>query len=433
MSPITVGFVGIGVLLLLLAAGMPIGFVMVLVGFTGSALLAGTGAAWHIIGTIPYELISDYNYSVLPLFLLMASICLHAGLGESLYNLVYTWLGRLPGGLAIATIGACAFFAAACASSIATALTIGLVALPEMKKYNYRPSLAAGCIAAGGTLGILIPPSGILIVYGILTEQSIGTLFIAGIVPGIVLAVMFMIMILIRSKITPSLGPPGPSTTFKEKATAIRGCWDMLVLISLVIGGLIIGWFTPTEAGAVGAFGAIVLSLIRRKLTRRGFIDSVVETIRGTGMVFLILIGALIYNVFLAVSTIPMELSNIVGSLNLPPVAILVVIIMIYFFLGCFIDAMAMVLLTIPVFYPLAVKLGFDPIWFGILIVIVVEMAMITPPIGMNVFVISGVARDVPMSIIFKGIFPFVYIMAVFMGLLIAFPQIALFLPKLTR
>lgn len=431
MSPITTGLIGIGVLLALMAVGMPIGFAMILLGFTGFTYLVRFSGAFEVMATVPYRVISNYDFCVLPLFLLMAAICLNAGLGRSLFRLVYVWIGRLHGGLSVATVGACALFAAASASSIATAVTMGLVAIPEMRSYKYDSALATGCVAAGGTLGILIPPSGVLIIYGIITEQSISDLFIAGIIPGIILALMFMVMIYVRARLNPRLAPPGPPISLKEKLSATGDSSEMVVLLLLVIVGLIIGWFTPTEAGAVGAFGAIILSLIRRRLSWQGFKDSIIDTLRGTGMIFTILVGALIFNAFLAVSTIPMELAGWVGGLGLPPVAVMVIIMVMYLVLGCFVDAMSMILLTIPIFFPVATSLGFHPIWFGIAIVLVVEMAMITPPVGMNVYVISGITRDVPMETIFKGIIPFVVIEACFIALLIAFPQIALFLPSL--
>jgi len=433
MSPITTGSVGLGVLLLLLAAGMPIGFVMVLVGFTGFALLTSTGAAWHIVGTIPYELISNYNYSVLPLFLFMASICLNSGLGKSLYNLMYTWVGRLPGGLAIATIFACGVFSAISSSSIACTLTVGLIAIPEMRRYKYDSGLIAGSVAAGGTLDILIPPSGMFIIYGILTEQSIGKLFIAGMIPGIILLLMFIVVVYFHVRLNPTLAPSGSSTTFQEKMAALGECAEILALCILILGGLIIGWFTPTEAGAIGAFGAIAFSLIRRRLSWQGFKDSVIDTIRNTGMIFMIMTGALIFNAFLAVTTIPMELAGWVSGLALPRVFILIIILLMYIILGTFLDELAMILLTLPIFFPVVTRLGFDPIWFGVVIVLVVQMGMISPPVGITMFVVKGIAPDIPIETIFKGVVPFCIAVVVLMILLIAFPQIALFLPGLTR
>ncbi len=420
------------VLLFMMAIGMPIGFAMLVIGFVGFAYLGNMSGAIHVVVNTPYSLVSNYDYCVLPLFLLMASICLKAGLGQSLFRLVYVWIGRMRGGLAAATIGACAFFAAASASSIATAVTMGMVAIPEMKRYGYDEGLATGCVAAGGGLGILIPPSGTLIVYGILTEQSISKLFIAGLLPGILLALSFILMIYLRARRNPKLAPAGERVSFKDKMAATADSAEMVALLLIVIVGLIIGWFTPTEAGAVGALGAILLSLIRRRLSWQGFREALVETVKTSGMIFVILTGAMVFNSFLAVSTIPMELAGAIGQLGWPPMLVFVLIVFVYLILGCFIDAMSMILLTIPIFYPLMLKLGFDPIWFGIIIVMMVELAMISPPVGMNVYVISGIARDVPMQKIFKGIIPFLLVEVAFIILITAFPQIVLFLPGLS-
>ncbi len=344
---------------------------------------------------------------MLPLFLLMAEICMAAGMGKSLYRLVYVWIGRMRGGLAIATIGGCAFFAAASSSSIATAATLGLVALPEMRSYKYDDGLATACLAAGGGLGILIPPSGVLIIYGIMTQQSISKLFIAGLLPGIVLTFMFMLMIYVRARFNPKLAPAGERTSFKEKMVATGDSIEMVTLLVLVIVGLIIGWFTPTEAGAAGALGALVLSLFRRRLSWAGFKKALVETLRTSGMIFIILIGAMIFNSFLAVTTIPMELAGWVSGLGLPSLVVMILIVVMYLILGTFIDEVSMILLTIPVIYPLIVEIGYDPIWFGIIIVMVVELGMISPPVGMTIYVIKGIAPDIPIGTIFRGVVPF--------------------------
>jgi C4-dicarboxylate transporter DctM subunit len=433
VNPIIIGTIGIGIILLLMAFGLPIGFAMMLVGFAGFAYLVNVTAALNIIGTVPFGIISNYDWLVLPLFLFVASIFYFAGLGQSLFRFAHNLFGRLPGGLAMATIGACAIFAAISASSIATAVTIGTIAIPEMKRYKYQDALATASIAAGGTLGILIPPSGIFIIYGILTETSIIKLFVAGIIPGVILSLMFMVMIYIRARLNPMIAPPGLPTSLREKLVATGECAEALLLIAVVLGGLIIGWFTPTEAAAIGAFGAIVTSLIRRRLSWRGFTDAILDTVRNTGMIFLCLIGAFVLNGFIAVSTIPMELASLVTSFGFPPPVVIGLIIVVYLILGCFIDTMSMILLTIPVFFPLIKGLGYDPIWFGVVVVLVVEMAMITPPVGMNVWVISGIAKNVPMEVIFRGIVPFVLVEIAFVILLIAFPQIALFLPGLIK
>ncbi len=431
MSPFATGIIGVALTLVLLILGIPIGISMALVGFVGFASIVNMNAAFSVVSTVPYELISNYDWLVLPLFLLMGTVLFHAGLGSALFKMAYRIFGKLPGGLAIAALGSCAIFAAVSASSIATAATIGTPAIPEMRKYKYDNALATGCIAAGGTLGFLIPPSTILIIYGILTETSIVKLFVAGIVPGIILASMFMATVYLHVKLKPSIAPPGKGSTFKEKLVATGECAEVLILILLVLGGLVIGWFTPTEAGGVAAGGAILVSSIRRRLNWKSLTNSIVDAVKSTGMIFLCAIGAFIMVPFIAVSTIPMELANSIISLGVSPTMAIIFIVILYFILGCFIDTMAMVLLTVPIFFPLIKMLGFDPIWFGILIALLVEMAMISPPIGMNVYVIAGVAKDVPMETIFKGILPFVLTMAIFIMLVIFFPQIVLFLPRL--
>jgi C4-dicarboxylate transporter DctM subunit len=410
---------------------MPIGFAMLLVGSTGFVYLVKLSGAIHILASVPYGLISNYDYCVLPLFLLMGTIILNAGFGGSLFRFADTVLGRLRGGLAIATIFACGVFSAVSSSSIACALTIGLIAIPEMRRHKYDSALCAGSVASGGTLAILIPPSGILIIYGIITEQSIARLFIAGMVPGIILSLLFIVVIYVWARLNPALAPPGSSTTFMEKLAAFGECFEILMLCLLVLGGMLIGWFTPTEAGAVGALGAILFSLIRRRLSWQGFKDAVIDTLRNTGMIFAILVGALTFNAFFAVTTIPMVLADWVGGFALPPVSIMVIILLMYVMLGTFLDELSMILLTLPIFYPIVTRLGFDPIWFGVVIVLVVEMGMISPPVGMTMFVVKGIAPDIPIETVFKGVLPFVIAVAVIMVLLVAFPQLALFLPRL--
>jgi tripartite ATP-independent transporter DctM subunit len=433
MNPISTGIVGIGILLILMFAGMRIGFAMLLVGSIGFFYLVRLSGAIHVLASVPYGLISNYDYCVLPLFLLMGTIILNAGFGGTLFRLANAILGRLPGGLAIATIFACGIFSAISSSSIACALTIGLIAIPEMRKYKYDSALAAGSVAAGGTLDILIPPSGLFIIYGIITEQSISKLFIAGMIPGIILALLFIVVVYIYVRLNPNLAPAGSSTTFREKMTALGECTEILMLCILILGGLIVGWFTPTEAGAIGAFGAIVFSLIRKRLSWKGFKDSVIDTMRNTGMIFIIVMGALVFNTFLAVTTIPMELADWVSGLALPPVSIMVIILLMYILLGTFLDELSMILLTLPIFYPVVTRLGFDPIWFGVVVVLVVEMGMISPPVGMTMFVVKGIAPEIPMQTIFKGVLPFVIAVAVMMALLVVFPRMALFLPGLMR
>ncbi len=429
MSPVGVGIIGIFFLFLLLALRMQISFSMALVGFLGFALLGSLEAGFSILGMVAFRTGTAYSLSVIPLFILMGQFANYSRMGFEIYETAYRWLGFLPGGLSMATTGACAGFAAISGSSLATAATMGMVALPEMRRFKYDDSLATGCIAAGGTLGILIPPSTVLIIYGILTEQPIATLFIAGILPGLLLSGLFMLTIYVMTKYNPTLGPPGPRFTMKERIYSLKGTWSILSLFLLVMGGLYTGWFTPTEAAGVGAFGAFFVTIIKRRLTWGNLKGSLAETTKTTAMVFAILIGANIFGYFLTISQIPDQLSGWIAGLGLNRFIIMWILIFAYIVLGCFMEGLAIMVLTIPIVYPMVIGMGFDPIWFGIIITLVMEMSLITPPVGVNVFIISGVAKDVPMYTIFRGILPFWVAMFVCIILLIIFPQIALFLP----
>jgi C4-dicarboxylate transporter DctM subunit len=432
MTPIETGIVGIGILLILLFSGMHIGVGMGLVGFLGFAYLIGIGPALGLLKTVPYSTFSQFDLSVIPLFVLMGTFAFNAGLSADLYKTVYKWLGHMRGGLAMATVGACACFAAICGSSLATAATLGAVALPEMKNYKYDPALATGCIAAGGTIGILIPPSVILVIYGIITELSIGKLFLAGFIPGILEALFYMTTISILTRINPSLGPRGPKTDLREKIGAVGQTWEVFFLFLLVIGGIYFGLFTPSEAAGVGAFGAFFFGLLRRKLNWRNFKESFVDTIKTTGMIFFIILGAMLLGYFLSVARLPSELANFVAGLPVNRYAILVCILFLLLLLGCVMDSMAIVLLTVPIFFPLIVRLEFDPIWFGILVTRMTEIGLITPPVGLNVYIIKGIS-DVSMETIFRGITPFLIADLCEVALLIALPQLSLFLPSLMK
>jgi len=429
MSAVTIGIIGILFLFLLLAMRMQIGFSMALVGFLGFAILGSIKPSFAILGMEPFKIGAAYSLTVIPLFILMGQFANYSRMGFEIYQTVYKWIGYLPGGLSMATIGACGGFAAISGSSLAAAATMGMVALPEMKRFKYDDSLATGCIAAGGTLGILIPPSTVMIIYGILTEQPIATLFIAGILPGILLGVLFMLSIYIMAKLKPALGPPGPRFTIKERIYSLKDTWSILCLFLLVIGGLYTGWFTPTEAAGVGAFGAFVITIIKRRLTWDNLTNSLADTTRTTAMVFLILIGAHILGYFLAISQIPDQLSILAAESGLNRYIVLAILIFAYIVLGCFMEGLAIMVLTIPIVYPMVLDMGFDPIWFGVIITLVMEMSLITPPVGINVFIISGIAKEVPMYTIFRGILPFWFAMLVCIILLVIFPQIALFLP----
>jgi C4-dicarboxylate transporter DctM subunit len=433
VSPITIGLIGIVVLVLIFFLGMPVGFAMAFVGMAGFCYLVSPEAGLSILARDVFSNFSSYSLTVIPMFVFMGSIAFASGMSRRLYDAGYTLFGRLRGGLAIATIAACAGFAAMCGSTNATAAAMGRVSLPEMKRYNYDDSLATGSVAAAGSLGILIPPSTIFIIYGILTEQSIGKLFIAGVIPGVILAVLFMAVVSLLCLRNPRLAPAGAPTSWREKLAGLTGILEMLVLFALVIGGLFLGWFSPTQAGAAGAAGALLIGLARRQLNWRGFLFAIKDALRITCMVMVIVTGAIIFGHFIAVAKIPLVLSEWVGGLPLPPAAIMGLIVLLYLAGGCFMDALALITLTVPIIYPVIIILGFDPIWFGVIIVLVTEMGVITPPVGVNVYVIKGIAEDVPLETIFRGIFPFLAALIVAVAILIAFPQIATFLPSFTR
>ena len=429
MSPVTIGIIGILLLFTLLAMRMQIGFSMALVGLLGFAVLNAWKPSFVILGMEPFEISAEYGLSVIPLFILMGQFANHSKMGFELYQTVYRWMGSLPGGLAMATITACGGFAAISGSSLAAAATMGMVALPEMKRFQYDDSLATGCIAAGGTLGILIPPSTVMIIYGILTEQPIATLFIAGFIPGILLTLLFIFAVFILTKIKPGLGPPGPKFSIKEKIYSLKDTWSILLLFFIVIGGLYTGWFTPTEAAGVGAFGAFVITIIKRKMSWKVLTDSLSQTTQTTAMVFLILIGANIFGYFLTISQIPDQLALLASDAGLSRYVVLAMLVIAYIILGCFMEGLALMVLTIPIVFPLVLDLGFDPIWFGVIITLVMEMSLITPPVGINVFIISGIAKSVPMYTIFRGVLPFWFAILVAIFLLAVFPEIALYLP----
>ena len=433
MSPVAIGIIGVVVLLVIFLLGMPVGFTMALVGLAGFCYLASPQAGLSILARDIFATLSSYSLTVIPMFIFMGAIAFASGMSRRLYDAGYVMFGQRRGGLAIATIAACAGFAAMCGSTNATAAAMGRVALPEMKRYNYDDSLATGCVAAAGSLGILIPPSTIFIVYGILTEQSVGALFIAGVLPGLLLATLFIVVVFLLCLHNPNLAPAGAPTSWKEKIAGLTGMIEMLVLFVLVIGGLFLGLFSPTQAGAVGAAGALIIGLARRQLTWQGFLFAIKDTLRITCMVMVIVAGAIVFGHFIAIAKIPLVLSNWVGGLPLPNMAIMGIIILMYLLGGCFMDALALITLTIPIIFPLVMSLGFDPIWFGVIIVLVTEMGVITPPVGVNVYVIKGIAEDVPLETIFKGIMPFLIAIVVAVVILLAFPQIATFLPSFIR
>ncbi|MCX7856370.1 MAG: TRAP transporter large permease [Deltaproteobacteria bacterium] len=430
MSAEMLALVGIIVLVVLFLLRMPVAFTMGFVGFFGFAIMTSFKAALGILSKDIWANFSSYALTVVPMFILMGSLISYSGIAERLYNSAHKVFGHLPGGIAIATCYACAAFGACCGSTTAAAATMGKVALPAMRKYKYDLSLSSGCVASAGSLAILIPPSTILIIYGILTEQSIGKLFIAGIIPGIILATIFALTVFIICKRRPKLGPPAERTSFKEKVKAIGGLVEVMILFIVIMGGLVIGIFTPTEAGAAGAFGALLIALIRKQLRFKDLLSALAETTRITAMIFLILFGATVFGHFMAVTRVPFTLSEWIGNLQVSPYVIMSFIIFGYLIGGCFMDSLALITLTVPIIYPVVIKLGFDPIWFGVIIVLVTEMGVITPPVGINVYVLKSVAPDVPMETIFRGIFPFLAGIIVCAALLIIFPEIATYLPK---
>ncbi|MFC1580724.1 TRAP transporter large permease subunit [Thermodesulfobacteriota bacterium] len=425
------GVIGVILLIVLLFSSMPIGPVMALIGFIGFTYLVNLNASLSILSTSPYRSAANHAMSTIPLFMLMGLLCFHAELSKDIYRTLRNWMGRLPGGLAMSTVGGCAGFAAVSGSSLATAVTMGTIALPEMKRYKYDDGLACGSIAAGGSIGILIPPSIAFIIYASLTEESIGRLFIAGVIPGLMEAVFYILTIYIICKIKPAMGPPGPSSTLREKIVSLKDTWGVLVLFFLVIGGIYGGIFTPTEAAGVGAFGAFALGMIRRKLTLKKILDSLAEASKNTAMLMLMLVGADIFGYFLTMSQIPFLLAEFVVGLPVHSAVTMWAILAVYIILGCIMPIIPAIILTVPIFFPVVTGLGYDPIWFGVIVVTMAEMGQITPPVGINVFILAGVAEDVPLGKIFKGIFPFVLADIVRVILIFFIPALALWLPSL--
>jgi tripartite ATP-independent transporter DctM subunit len=435
MNPTLIGIVGILVMVLIFMSRMPVAYVMAMIGYIGFTVLISGKGGLNLLSRNIYEVFSSYGLTTIPLFVLMGQLAFNSGISRRLYDTGYKFLGSTRGGLAMATVSACTAFGAVCGSSPATAATMATVGLPEMKRYGYADELATGAVSSGGGLGMIMPPSVVLIVYGILTEQSIGQLFVAGVLPAILVTILFIVAIYVRCRYAPEQGPPGESYGLMERLKSLLDMSETLIVFILVMGGLFWGLFTPTEAAAVGVFGVLAVSLIRRQLTWEGFVKALYETLGTSCMVMMLIAGATVFGKFLAVTRIPFDIASWVGGFDLPPYMIMAVIIVIYFVGGCFMDALAFVTLTVPIFFPVVIAFGYDPIWFGIIVVMVTEMGVITPPVGINVYVVFGVARrvigEVPLEAIFKGILPF--LVAVIFGVIILmiFPQIILFLPKL--
>jgi len=430
MSPEFVGLLGIILVIACMLFRMWIGLAMAFAGSAGLYYLKNFDVVFGVLGSVPYNAIAYYPMSAIPMFIFMATIITGTGIGASIYASAHTWMGPLRGGLAMASVIACAGLAAIMGNSVAQALTMGKIAVPEMKRYNYDLSLASGCVAAGWTLGILIPPSLGFIMYGILTEQPVGALFIAGIIPGILLTSLFILIIWLITLKNPAAGPPGPSSSFKQKVVSLKGTWHTILLFTLIIGGIYAGIFTPTEAGAIGAFFAILIAVLSGRMSVKKLIEAVLETAKATCMIIFLITGAMIFMKFLALSKLPFWLANHILALALPKYGVFFAIILLYIVLGMFLDVFVAVILTIPVIFPIITALGFDPIWFGVIIVLVLEMGLITPPMGLNVYVLSGVT-DIPLPTIFRGVIPFVGAMLICVVLLAFFPWIALFLPSM--
>ncbi|WP_018699404.1 TRAP transporter large permease [Amorphus coralli] len=422
---------GLIALLVLLFAGVPIAVAMGIVGATGLTLILGLQGGMAIVGQTLFDTSLSYSLSVVPLFILMGNFVTRAGLSDELYAACHAWLGARPGGLAMATAVACGGFSAVCGSSLATAATMGKVALPQMRKYHYDDSLASGVIAAGGTLGILIPPSVILVIYGVTTQQDIGRLFIAGIVPGLLGILLYMAAVRVVCMMNPDRGPPGPKVSLAEKLRATRGVLGILALFVLVIGGIYVGIFTATEAAGVGAFGAFLIALFRRTLSFRVVGEILAETASTTTMMFAVLIGAIVFANYINIAGLPDDLTSFASQQDVAPFVILLGVLVIYLLLGMVLESLSMVLLTVPIFAPMIGALGYDLVWFGIVVVIMTEISLITPPVGLNVFVLKTVLPDVSIGTIFKGVTPFILADIVRMILLLAFPILALGLPNL--
>lgn len=430
MDPVTIALIGLVAMFALMLFGMPIGFAMLLAGVLGNAWLLSVPAATHLLSTNVWEQFSSYGLSVVPLFVLMGQFAYRAGITERLYDAAYKWFGRMPGGLACTTIAACAGFSAICGSNSATAATMGTIALPSMRRYGYDRALATGAVAVGGTLGVVIPPSVVMIVIAVQTEQSLLRLFLAGIIPGLLLTALFLATVLLMCWRKPELGPPGPATSMREKLASLSGVVETLLLFVLVIGGLYVGWFTPTEAGAAGAFGALVIGVVRRRLTLKQVVLSASETLRISAMVVLMITGAVLFGRFLTVSRLPFELADWAAALPVPPLAIMTVVVLIYLVGGCLMDALGFLVVTVPIFFPLAAALGYDPVWFTIVLTVVTTMGAVTPPVGVNVFIVNGLSPDVPIHTIFLGVTYFMLAYAGCLALMWIFPETVLFLPS---
>jgi tripartite ATP-independent transporter DctM subunit len=429
MNPDLIAVCGFVALFVLMLLRVPVGMAMGLVGVVGYSMIAGTGPALKLVGQTSMRTVTDYTFGVIPMFMLMGAFVSVSGVSRELFRAANACVGHLRGGLGMATVLACGGFAAICGSSVATAATFSTVAYPEMRRYGYPQSFSTGVIAAGGTLGAMLPPSTVLAVYAVITQQDIGKLFMAGVLPGLLAMSMYVVTILVIVAVAPKLLPAGPARPWRERLRALKDVWPSLLLFAFVIGGLYGGLFTPTEAGGMGAGGAFILGVARRKLDRAGTRTALLQATRTAAAVFTVLIGALLFGYFLTITQTPQKLTVFLTGLGLGRYGVLAIIMVMYLVLGCLMDAMAMIILTVPIIFPVITQLGFDPIWFGVIIVMTVELGLIHPPVGMNVFVIKSVVGEVTFTTIFKGVLPFVATDILRLLILIAFPAIALWLP----
>ncbi len=425
MSASTIGFICIALMLAMMALRAPIALSMAAIGFVGFSWIIAFDPALAILESGPFETLTNYSFSPIPMFILMGVFASRSKMSDQLFSGARTLFGAWRGGISLAAIMSCGIFSAISGSSVATAASMSRVALPEMKKHGYSDSLATGTLAAGGTLGIMIPPSIALLLYALITEQSVGDMFIAGLIPGLLGLTLYCVTVTIVVKLNPSLAKPGEATSLREKIVGLKGLLPFTGIFLMIIGGIYTGLFTPTEAAAVGAFGTMVIALVRG-MNFAEFRESLQETLFTSTMIFFMILGAEIFGYFLSVSRISFELVDFVDALQLPPYAVLFAILILFVLLGCVMDSIAMLLLTVPVVYPLIETAGFDPVWFGIVAVITVELGLITPPVGMNVFVIKAFAPDISIGSIYKGVMPFVLSDIVRLGLIIAFPVLAL-------
>lgn len=434
MDPTYIGILGIIVLLCtLFILGMPVGFAMAIVGFCGYCYIVNIKAGLGMLGTEIWNLFSKYGFTVIPLFIFMGQVAFYSGVNERLYSTAYKWVGHIRGGLAMATVMACAAFAAICGSNAATAATMTSVAYPQMKRYQYSPQLSTGTIACGSTLGVVIPPSVVLIIIGLSTGLSIAKLFYGALVAGVLLCILMILGVYVVCKIHPEWGPQGEASTWKERFKALPGSVEMLILFLSVMLGLYFGVFTPTEAGAVGSFLALVIALIQRKLSWQGFVSSVMDTLRVSAMVIMIVAGAVIFGKFLAVTRIPFQVASWAASLPVPGMVVLGIIFVIYIIGGMVMDALALLLITIPIFYPVVEKLGYDPLWFSIEVTVITTLGAVTPPVAATAYVVGGMAKDVKLEEVFKGVIYLLptYVLAIV--IMMAFPKLITFLPNLVR